>query len=138
MTWNPFIYFKKSEKVKLVIWKNNATAWEIGTARLNGTTARELGKDRTYDLAGEIPILVREESGSTVPYYQVDAQTGAGLHFVRGESLLQLQTNPDLLHKVIDANFLGQLVGILPGIGLIVLAFLLGVFFTGTLFGLFG
>lgn len=136
MSWNPFVYLKKSEKVAVCLWDNDLSHDRI-TCRREGDVVRDLGRDRTYLLAGAVPIVERV-AGKPTWVYHLDRKTGAGLRFERSGDLVSLQTTPELLHKFVDSNFLGQLVNVMPGIGMILLAFGLGFFLAGTIFGLFG
>lgn len=137
MSLNPFVYLKKSEKVNVCLWDTDMSQERI-TCRRENDVVRDLGRDRTYLLAGAVPVVERTNGGKPTWVYHFDKKTGAGLHFERSGDLVQLQTTPALLHKFVDSNFLGQLVNITPGIGMILLAAALGFFLAGTIFGLFG
>lgn len=136
MSWNPFSYLKKSEKVNVCLWDAD-NSHERLILRREGEIVRDLARDRTYLLSGAIPLL-EKVAGKPQWVYHFDRRTGAGLTFDRDNSLVTLKTSPELLHKFIDSNFLGQLVNVLPGFGMIVLSFALGFCLAGMLFGLFG
>lgn len=137
MSFNPFKWFKRSETIEACIWNTNATEARRCKLTLTGEVARDLKTDRTYNRAGRIPIPTRE-GGSIKQVYHFDEETGAGVKFKKDENLITLQTNPDILHNVIDTNLLAQVFGIEASIKMVVMGFAIGFLLAGTIFGMFG
>lgn len=137
MSYNPFKWFKRAETIEACIWNTNATEARRCKLTLTGEVARDLKTDRTYNRAGRIPIPTRE-GGSIKQVYHFDEETGAGVEFKKDENLITLQTNPDILHNVIDTNLLAQVFGIEASIKMVVMGFAIGFLLAGTIFGMFG
>lgn len=137
MSYNPFKWFKRAETIEACIWNTNATETRRCKLTLTGEVARDLKTDRTYNRAGRIPIPTRE-GGSIKQVYHFDEETGGGVEFQKAGGLLTLQTDPDVLHNVIDTNLLAQIFGIEASIKMVVMGFAIGFLLAGTIFGMFG
>lgn len=134
-TLNPFKWFKRAKPIDACLW--DADGREYVRLSLDGDFAKNLKNDETFNTAGVYPIR-EKHFGKNKMVYHFDRQSGAGIRFERGGDLCTLRTNGILFHNIIDGNLMAQLFAIASDIRMVILAFFLGFFLAGTVFGFYG
>lgn len=104
MSLNPLKFLKKTEAVGVALVGQGGTKIELTTMRLENDFAHDFAKDRAYGPLKQPPVSI---AGKT--YFVCDASTGAPLWISLSAEALDCQTNPELIHKLIDRNLMANI-----------------------------
>lgn len=118
-------FFKRGTNQKVLLIDKDCNEFELKTLTRDGDLLKETIQDREYTITTG-PVSIKTGPTKTVTGYLVDKEKGTTVKLSRSDDLLQLNTNPKLVSKVLDTSLLEEAFGLKPATKTLIIAFFVG------------